>query len=283
MSDIDARKKLEIRQESGQSEQKGHLHPLTQTIEEIRSIFSQIGFEVAMGPEIETEFYNFDALNVPGDHPARDMQDTFWLKSGARLPTGAKLPKDNSGASLLLRTHTSPVQIHYMEDHMKAGQLPPYRIIVPGKVFRNEATDATHEAQFYQLEGLMVDKEVSMANLKGVLIYFFKKFFGEDVSLRFRPSFFPFTEPSAEVDISCFKCHGKEAKQACKVCKGTGWIEVMGAGLVHPNVLKAAGVDPTEWKGFAFGGGIDRLIMLKYGVEDVRLFYSGDLRLINQF
>ena len=233
--------------ESKSESKNGHLHPITLAIREIRTIFAELGFEVALGPEVETEFYNFDALNIPKDHPARDMQDTFWIKSKERK---------------VLRTHTSPVQVRYMESHK-----PPFRIIVPGKVFRNEATDMTHEAQFYQVEGLLVDKQTSLAELKGALEYFFKKFFGEDVQLRFRPSFFPFTEPSVEVDI---------------FYKGK-WLEVMGAGLVNPVVLKAGGLDEKKWQGFAFGGGIDRLVMIKYGIDDVRFLYQGDLRLINQF
>ncbi len=228
--------------------EKGHLHPVTLMIESIHAIFRDMGFDIARGPEIETEFYNFDALNVPKDHPARDMQDTFWLKGKHQ--------------GKVLRTHTSPVQVRYMESHK-----PPFRIIVPGKVFRNEATDATHEAQFYQLEGLVVDKNVSLAHLKGTLQEFFKKLLGDDIEIRFRPSFFPFTEPSVEIDI---KFKGK-------------WLEVMGAGIVHPEVLKASGLNPKEWSGFAFGGGIERLAMIKYNIPDVRLFYNGDLRLVNQF
>jgi phenylalanyl-tRNA synthetase alpha chain len=238
----------------------GHLHPLTIATKNIYTIFSELKFEVASGPEVEEEFYNFDALNVPSDHPARDMQDTFWIEP---------LPERK-----LLRTHTSPVQVRYMQKHT-----PPFRIIVPGKVYRNEATDATHEAQFFQIEGLVVEKEISMAHLKGTLETFFKKFFGSDMAVRFRPSFFPFVEPGAEIDVSCFKCSGK----GCNVCKGTGWIEVMGAGMVHPHVLRAGGVDSDMWRGFAFGGGIDRLVMLKYGVEDVRHLFTGDLRLVAQF
>jgi phenylalanyl-tRNA synthetase alpha chain len=225
----------------------GHPHPMTAAIREIYSIFRDIGYDVAQGPELETEFYNFDALNVPKDHPARDMQDTFWIKS-----------KDRK----VLRTHTSAVQIRYMESHK-----PPFKIVVPGKVFRNEATDATHEAQFYQVEALVVDKNVSLADLKGAITYFFQRFFGDDVVVRFRPSFFPFTEPSVEVDMQW---------------KGR-WLEMGGAGLVHPKVFSLSGVDPKEWSGFAFGFGIDRLIMLKYGIDDVRLLYQGDLRLVNQF
>ncbi len=229
----------------------GSLHPLTQAIRDIHRIFGDMGFEIATGPERETEFYNFDALNIPGDHPARDMQDTFWLKD-----------KSPDGERLLLRTHTSPVQIRYMQTHT-----PPYRIVVPGKVYRNEATDATHEAQFFQVEGLVIDTEVSLAQLKGTLDRFYKAYFGPNVELRFRPSFFPFVEPAVEVDI-----RWKDS-----------WLEVMGAGLVHPKVLEAAGVDPKKWQGFAFGGGIDRLVILKYGIDDIRQFYSGDLRFVNQF
>ncbi len=243
----------------------GHLHPIGSAIREIAVIFAELGFAVAEGPEMETEHYNFDALNFPKDHPARDMQDTFWLKQ----PKGEVKSQKSKVKSerLLLRTHTSPVQIRYMENRLAAGIKPPYRIIAPGKVFRNEATDATHEAQFYQVEGLYVDKVVSTAHLKGVLLHFFKKYFGDDVAIKFRPSFFPFTEPSVEVFL-----RWKDR-----------WLEVMGAGLVHPNVLSAAGLDPKEYQGFAFGGGVDRLVMLRYGVEDIRLFYSGDLRLVGQF
>jgi phenylalanyl-tRNA synthetase alpha chain len=240
-------------------EQIGHIHPITHTIREINSIFFEMGFDVAEGPEIESEYYNFDALNIPKDHPARDMQDTFFIK-------GKK--------ETVLRTHTSPVQIRYMESHK-----PPIRIISPGKVFRNEATDATHEAQFYQIEALMVDDGVTLANLKWVLETFFNKFFSKEVNIRFRPGYFPFVEPGVEVDMSCFKCKGG----GCSICKKTGWIELLGAGMVHPNVLNGAGIDSRKYQGFAFGGGIDRLGMLKYDIDDIRLFYSGDLRFVNQF
>ncbi len=245
----------------------GHLHPISRAIADIRKLFEEIGFAVAVGPELETDWYNFEALNFPKDHPARDMQDTFWVKT----PKGFKIQDSRfknieEEQRLVLRTHTSPVQIRYMEAKLKAGIKPPYRIIVPGKVFRNEATDATHEAQFFQLEGLYVDKEVSLAHLKGVFLHLFKGFFGDDVEIRFRPSFFPFTEPSLEVDM---KWKGK-------------WLEMAGSGLVHPNVLKAAGV-PEGYSGFAFGCGIDRLVMLKTGIPDVRMFYNGDLRLVDQF
>lgn len=240
-------------------ETEGHIHPLTLTINNAVSIFSELGFGVVDGPEIETEYYNFDALNVPKDHPSRDMQDTFWLK-------GVK--------ETVLRTHTSPVQIRHMEKNK-----PPFRIIVPGKVFRHEATDATHEVQFHQIEGLVIGEDVSLANLRGTLQIFFKRLFGEKTSIRFRPSFFPFVEPGVEIDVSCFKCGGS----GCSLCKKAGFIEVMGAGMVHPNVLNNAGIDSRKYRGFAFGVGVDRLVMLKYGIDDVRLLYAGDLRLVNQF
>ncbi|HRY62261.1 MAG TPA: phenylalanine--tRNA ligase subunit alpha [Candidatus Paceibacterota bacterium] len=244
---------------------KGHIHPITQTIVEIVEIFRGLGFVVADGPEIEKEFYNFNALNVPADHPARDMQDTFWLK-----PLSERR---------VLRTQTSAVQVRFMEVHK-----PPLRIIAPGKIFRNEATDATHEAQFHQIEGLLVDKNVSVAHLKGTLEHFLRKLYGESVEIRLRPSYFPFVEPGFEIDMSCTGCiKNEKAGGCCPMCKGTTWIEIMGAGMVHPNVLSAVGLDPKEWKGFAFGLGLDRLVMLKYGVEDIRHLYSGDLRFIDQF
>jgi len=237
----------------------GHLHPMTQLMRKAIAIFSSMGFDVASGPEVETEYYNFDALNVPKDHPARDMQDTFWLD----IP------------GLLLRTQTSPVQIRYMEKHK-----PPFRMIAPGKVFRNEATDATHEAQFYQMEGLMIGKDVSLANLKAILEVFYRNLLDDQkLKIRFRPSYFPFVEPGVETDLTCFKCRGK----GCAVCKKTGWIEVMGAGMVHPKVLENAGIDSREWQGFAFGGGLDRIAMIKYGIDDIRLLYNGDLRFLKQF
>lgn len=240
--------------------QDGHPHPITLVIRRIAEIFTGLGFEIAEGPEIESEFYNFDALNIPGDHPARDMWDTFWLR-----------PLEERK---LLRTHTSPVQVRYMERHA-----PPIRIVCPGKTYRHEATDATHEAQFYQIEGLMVDETTSMANLKGTLEAFLREFFGRKVNVRLRPSFFPFVEPGAETDMTCFKCDGK----GCSTCKGTGWIEIGGSGMVHPKVLQSAGIDSEKYQGFAFGFGIDRLALLKYGIDDVRLLYTGDLRVTNQF
>ena len=241
--------------------QKGHVHPITLTINEINAYFTERGFDTVDGPEVETEHYNFDALNIPKDHPARDMWDTFWVK-----------PRKDG---MLLRTHTSPVQVRYMEQHK-----PPIRIVVPGKTYRYEATDATHEAQFFQVEGLVVERGISLAHLKGTLEDFFAFFFAKDIQVRFRPSYFPFTEPSVEVDISCFRCGGEKG---CPICKGTGWIEIMGAGMVHPNVLAGVGIDSDEWSGFAFGAGIDRLTMLKYQIDDIRLFYNGDARLSLQF
>ena len=235
----------------------GHLHPLTLVRRKTEEIFQTIGFSVVRGPEIETEWYNFDALNIPKDHPARDLWDTFWLKNG-----------------LLLRTHTSPVQIHYMKKNN-----PPLRIIVPGRIFRHEATDASHETNFYQVEGLMIDKTVSVINFKAIVQEFFRRFFEKPIEIRLRPSFFPFTEPSFEVDMSCLVCGGK----GCSVCSQTGWLETVGAGMVHPNVLKNSGLNPKNWQGFAFGMGMDRLAMMKYKINDIRLFYSGDLRFLEQF
>lgn len=241
----------------------GHLHPLTQLIDTACDIFIAMGFAVAEGPEVETERHNFDALNVPKDHPARDMQDTFWLDPAV------------AGPGMLLRTQTSSVQIRYMETHT-----PPFRIVAPGRVFRNEATDATHEAQFYQIEGLMVGKGVSLANAKAVLEVFFQRLFAnKKISIRFRPSYFPFTEPSVEVDATCFKCFGKK----CAVCKRTGWLEVAGGGMVHPKVLENVGIDAREWQGFAFGVGPDRIAMTRYGIDDIRLMYGGDMRFLKQF
>lgn len=237
--------------------EKGHQHPLTQMIAEINQIFSEIGFVFAEGPEAETEVYNFDKLNVAKDHPSRDMQDTFWFKD-----------KDVE-EPMVLRTHTSPVQARFMETHE-----PPIRMIVPGKVFRNEATDATHEAQFYQLEGLHIDKGVHLGHLKGTLEYFFSKFFSGKTEVRFRPSFFPFVEPGVEVDMKLLDGNSKLAGK---------WIEVMGAGMVHPNVLRNCGIDPTVYSGYAFGIGVDRLGVMRYGVEDIRDYYTGDLRFVNQF
>ena len=235
----------------------GHLHPITQIQQEIEDLFRSLGFTVLDGPEVETEYYNFDALNIPADHPARDMQDTFWLEGGN-----------------LLRTHTSPVQVRGME-HLG----PPLRMIAPGRVFRNEAVDASHEHTFYQLEGMMIDRNVSVANL----IYFMKTLltavFRREVTVRLRPGFFPFVEPGFELDIRCLICGGS----GCPVCKHSGWVELLPCGLVNPNVLRMSGIDPEEWGGFAFGLGLTRLVMMRYAIDDIRQLQGGDLRFLNQF
>ncbi len=269
---------------------QGHFHPITQAIDKIARIFTDIGFSVVDGPEIESEWYNFDALNVPRDHPSRDMQDTFWIKKetlGERSKTPAEERALASHGSLdyVLRTHTSGVQVRTIEKWIREGKEFPIAVVVPGKVYRNEATDARHEAQFHQVEGLMIGKDITLANLKGVLEHYFSSFLEREVAVRFRSSFFPFTEPSVEVDMQCFKCDGtgSVADVRCSVCSGSGWLEMMGAGMVHPNVLQNAGLNPREYQGFAFGGGIDRLIMLKTGMDDIRMLYNGDLRLVNQF
>ena len=234
----------------------GRLHPVTQVMDEVGSIFVGLGFAVAEGPDVELDYYNFEALNIPKHHPARDMHDTFYINE-----------------SILLRTHTSPMQIRAMEN-----QEPPLRMIAPGKVYRCDS-DITHTPMFHQVEGFLVDHKVSFADLKGVLTVFCQKMFDKDIGLRFRPSFFPFTEPSAEVDIGCVICRGK----GCRVCKQTGWLEILGAGLIDPEVLKMVGYDPEEYSGFAFGLGIERIAMLKYGIDDIRLFYENDLRFLGQF
>ncbi|MEK7576960.1 MAG: phenylalanine--tRNA ligase subunit alpha [Patescibacteria group bacterium] len=251
---------------------RGHIHPLTHIRLEAEKIFSSLGFGVVEGPDVETEYYNFDALNIPRDHPSRDLWDTFWL----RRPKGVGAPTKTSElqSKYLLRTHTSPVQIRYMESHN-----PPFRIIVPGKVFRHEATDASHDFEFWQLEGLMVGKDISVANLKYILNIFFQKLFGRDMTIRLRPSYFPFVEPGFEFDITCVACRGK----GCAVCKQSGWLELGGAGMVHQKVFEAAGYVSGEFQGFAFGMGLDRLAMMKYKITDIRLFRGGDIRFLKQF
>ena len=234
----------------------GKKHPITLTLEEIVRIFASLGFAVAEGPDIETEYYNFEALNIPSDHPARDMQDTFYIRPG-----------------VVLRTHTSPVQIRTMET-----QLPPVKIIAPGCVYRCD-NDISHTPMFHQVEGLMVDKNVRFSDLKGILSIFIHEIFGPDTSLRFRPSYFPFTEPSAEVDISCVICKG----EGCRVCKDTGWLEILGSGMVHPQVFRNVGYDQEEMTGFAFGMGVERIAMIKYGIDDIRQFYYNDIRFLSQF
>ncbi|BAQ11686.1 phenylalanyl-tRNA synthetase subunit alpha [Bacillus sp. OxB-1] len=236
----------------------GNHHPLTRVVEEIEDFFISMGYEIAEGPEVEKDYYNFEALNLPKGHPARDMQDSFYISE-----------------EVLLRTHTSPVQARTMEKKDGAA----IKIICPGKVYRRDNDDATHSHQFTQIEGLVVGENIRMSDLKGTLDLFAKKMFGADREIRLRPSFFPFTEPSVEMDISCFKCGGA----GCNVCKKTGWIEILGAGMVHPNVLKMAGYDPTVVSGFAFGMGPERIAMLKYGVEDIRHFYTNDVRFVSQF
>jgi len=244
----------------GKKPVKGGLHILTQTKREIMDIFYSMGFEVLEGPEIETEWYNFDALNIPKDHPARDGWDTLWLKTDPRL---------------LLRTHTSPVQARYMEQNK-----PPLRIIVPGRCYRHEATDASHDFQFHQVEGLMVDKGISIANFKSLIQEFFKSFFKDkDLKIRLKPDYFPFTEPSFDIAVSCTVCKGK----GCPTCKKTGWLELGGAGIVNPNVYKYCGLDPKGLQGWAFGFGLERLAMMKHKINDIRLFNSGDFRFLNQF
>jgi phenylalanyl-tRNA synthetase alpha chain len=242
----------------GRTVPRGHLHPISHTIGDIARIFTQMGFNVIEGPEVETDYYNFQALNIPPDHPARDMQDTFWVVPG----------------EVLLRTQTSPNQIRIME-----GMRPPVRAIVPGKVYRNEATDATHEAMFHQIEGLLIDEYCTMADLKGVLARFAHEMFGQDRRVRFRPSYFPFTEPSAEMDVSCGVCGGS----GCRACKYTGWLETLGCGMVHPQVLRNVHYDPARYRGFAFGMGPERITMLRYDIDDMRQFTANDLRFLRQF
>ncbi len=241
----------------GRVRKLGKMHPITKGFEDICNIFVRMGYSVVEGPEIETDFYNFTALNTPPFHPARDVQDTFYITE-----------------NILLRTQTSPQQVRQME-----SQEPPVRVVVPGLVYRRDQVDATHSPIFHQLEGLYVDKGVTFAHLKGSLEVFIKAFYGEDKRVRFRPHYFPFTEPSAEMDVSCFACGGK----GCRICKGEGWIEILGSGMVHPNVLRMAGYDPEVYSGFAFGMGIDRIVSLKYGVDDLRLYFENDVRFLEAF
>ncbi|UQY35129.1 phenylalanine--tRNA ligase subunit alpha [Pseudomonas fulva] len=240
----------------GRGQASGGLHPVTRTLERVEQFFTRIGYGIAEGPEVENDYHNFEALNIPGHHPARAMHDTFYFN-----------------ANMLLRTHTSPVQVRTME-----SQQPPIRIVCPGRVYRCDS-DITHSPMFHQVEGLLVDEGVSFADLKGTIEEFLRVFFEKPLGVRFRPSFFPFTEPSAEVDMQCVMCSGK----GCRVCKQTGWLEVMGCGMVHPNVLRMSGIDPEKYSGFAFGMGVERLAMLRYGVNDLRLFFDNDLRFLAQF
>jgi phenylalanyl-tRNA synthetase alpha chain len=242
----------------GRRPQLGRAHPLAQVMDELIDVFRGLGFSVHEGPDVEDDYHNFSALNFPPDHPARDMQDTFFVEGGR-----------------LLRTHTSPVQIRVMEQHQ-----PPLRIIAPGTVYRHDS-DLTHSPMFHQIEGFMVGRRVTFAELKGVLTYSLRQLFGATTPVRLRPSFFPFTEPSAEVDIGCFRCGGRPA--GCRVCKGTGWVEILGAGMIDPNVFRAVGYDPEAVSGFAFGMGIERMAMLKYEIDDIRLFFGNDVRFLRQF
>lgn len=242
----------------GNKPQVGRLHPITKFIQEIEDTFLALNFDIAEGPEVEDDYHNFTALNVPEDHPARDMQDTIWFKD---IP-------------YLLRTQTSPVQIRHMESHK-----PPIRIVCPGRVYRKDDVDATHSPMFHQFEGLMVDKKTNLAHLKGILTVALRRLIHPDLELRFRNSYFPFVEPGMEVDVTCVMCNGS----GCHVCKRSGWIEMLGCGMVHPNVLKHVGLDPEEYQGFAFGAGIERLLMIKYHVNDIRLFYENDPRFLEQF
>ena len=237
--------------------QVGHRHPNTIALEEVERIFVGMGYEVVEGPEVEKDYYNFEALNIPKDHPARDEQDTFYIND-----------------EIVLRTQTSPVQVRTMEK----GKLP-IRMIAPGRVFRSDEVDATHSPSFHQIEGLVIDKNITFADLKGTLAEFAKELFGESTKVKFRPHHFPFTEPSAEVDVSCFKCGGK----GCRFCKGSGWIEILGCGMVHPHVLEMCGIDPEEYVGFAFGVGLERIALLKYEIDDMRLLYENDIRFLKQF
>ena len=241
----------------GKPVREGHRHPLNLVLDEIKEIFLGMGFDVVSGPEVELDYYNFEALNLPPDHPARDTQDTFYITD-----------------KVLLRTQTSPVQIRTMEQRK-----PPIRIIAPGRVYRSDAVDATHSPIFHQIEGLVVDEGITMSDLKGCLETVIKRLYGEDSVVRFRPHHFPFTEPSAEVDVQCFACHGK----GCRICKGEGWIEILGCGMVHPKVLAGCGLDPEKYSGFAFGIGLERIVMRRFAVDDMRLFYENDTRFLEQF
>ncbi len=262
---IDERKEWIDVTAPGTKHAHGHLHPLSIVQRDIENIFNSMGFEIADGPDIESESYNFDAINMPDDHPGRDMQDTFWIsrEEGRKKGTGT-----------VMRTQTSGVQVRYMEKHK-----PPFRIIVPGRVFRNEATDASHEHTFHQFEALVVGNDVSVANFLYIAETFFSEFFGQEIKARLRPSYFPFVEPGFEFDISCTNCGGK----GCSTCSQTGWIEVGGAGMVHQNVFEAAGYDRNKYQGFAWGFGLERLAMMKYKINDIRLFHSGDVRFTRQF
>ena len=244
----------------GKARKLGHLHPLSTVLDEIKDLFIGMGFTIADGPEIETDYYNFEALNIPANHPVKDEQDTFYVDGG-----------------FVLRTQTSGVQVRVMENTS-----PPIRIIAPGKVYRSDDWDATHGPIFHQIEGLLVDEDITMADLKGILTIFARNILGKDIKVRFRPSFFPFTEPSAEMDVVCYACNGVEA-ESCNVCKGAGWVELLGCGMVHPNVLKNCNIDPHKYSGYAFGMGIDRVVMQRFQITDMRLLFENDMKFLNQF
>ena len=255
--------KLQLQNESidvtmpSKSVKRGHKHPINVALDEVIDIFLGMGFKIAEGPEVETVYHNFDALNAPIDHPSRSLSDTFYITE-----------------DMILRTQTSPIQVRTMKN-----QKPPIKIIAPGRCFRNDEIDATHSPMFHQIEGLVIDKNITMADLKGTLDMFAKRLFGSQTKTKFRPHYFPFTEPSGEVDVSCFKCGG----EGCRFCKNSGWIEILGCGMVHPNVLRECGIDPTEYNGFAFGMGLDRVTMLKYEIDDIRVLFENDIRFIKQF
>ncbi len=252
----------------GRTSNRGFKHPVQNGLDELTAIFTQMGFDIAQGPEIEDEFHNFDALNIPPEHPARAMHDTFFLK---------ELASGDDGGPMLLRTHTSPVQIRAMKRFLEEGGEPPLAVVAPGRVYRCDY-DVTHSPMFHQVEVFKVDRDVSMAHLKGVLKHFLSAYFEKDVSIRLRPHYFPFTEPSAEVDIGCVFCSGK----GCRICKNSGWIEILGSGMIHPNVLKSVGIDSDIYSGFAFGLGVERMVMLKQGIPDLRLFFENDVRFLRR-
>lgn len=258
----------------GEKIKRGHLNPITIVQNELEDLFSSLGFMVLDGPELESDYYNFEALNVPRYHPARDMQDTFYVDPASVKTSAGKSQNKDGEYDMVMRTQTSPMQVRAMKEHGA-----PLKAIIPGKCFRSEATDVRHEHTFYQIEGIMIDKDINFGHLKGILEIVGKKLYGEDTELRMRPKFYPFVEPGANGEYTCFICKGK----GCKLCKNTGWLEILGSGMVHPNVLKAGGVDPKKYQGFAFGFGLDRLVMLKYGIDDVRLFNSGDMQFLEQF
>jgi len=277
----DKRERLDITL-PGTTSGLGTIHPITRTIAEVCDIFVSLGFRVIEGPEIESEYYNFEALNIPLEHPSRDAFDTFYLRNQAPETSNQK---KKTRETFLLRSHTSPVQARFMEKNK-----PPFSIVVPGKVYRPDATDASHSFMFHQIEGLVVGNDIKFSDLKGVLTIFAKQMFGDKTRMRFRPSFFPFTEPSAEVDISCIICgsNGNERRttndeRRCSVCGGKGWLEILGAGMVNPKVFEEVGYDPERWVGFAFGMGVERMAMLKYGITDIRMFFENDVRFLRQF